>query len=110
MRQFLHAAARADKDTKKQIRAAFRGVGNIVKVEAAHLFADRDQKSASGYRTVVRQRGVSVEQSLRRVTGKRGDYGALQMREALLPAVDNKDRDIEQEFDDAMERLADYFK
>lgn len=110
MREFLRATDRAGKETKKEVRAAFRKVGEVIRVEAARNFESIDPHSASGYRTRVRQRGVAVEQSLRRVTGLRPDYGALQMREALLPAVEDKADEVVDEFNDAMDRVADHFE
>jgi len=110
MREFLRASSKAEKETNTEVRAAFREAGDVVKVEAARLFGRIDVISAAGYRTRVRQTGVSVEQSLRRVTGKRPDYGSLQMREALLPAVEDKSGEIEDVFDDAIETVADHFE
>jgi hypothetical protein len=37
---------------------------------------------------------VYVEQSKAKVTGRRGDYGALQMRDALIPALDENADEI----------------
>jgi hypothetical protein len=70
-REFLRACAKAEKDTRKEVRAAFREVGDIVRVDAARRLDGLSPKAAAGLRTRVRQRGVSVEQSLRRTTGKR---------------------------------------
>jgi hypothetical protein len=36
----------------------------------------------------VLARGAYVYQNARKVTGKRGDYGALQMRKGLVPALE----------------------
>lgn len=109
-REFLRATARAEKSVGKETRAAFKEVGEIVRLEAARLFDRFDAKSAAGYRTRVRQKGVAVEQSLRRVTGNRPDYGALQMREALLPAVEDKERETVKALEDAMDKVADDFE
>ncbi|HKN43696.1 MAG TPA: hypothetical protein VJW23_07215 [Propionibacteriaceae bacterium] len=110
LREYLRAASRAEKETKTETRKAFSQVGEIVREEATRLFERVDAKSAQGYRTRVRQSGVSVEQSLRRVTGARPDYGSLQMREALLPALENKEHELEGEFDDAIDTVADHFE
>jgi len=106
----LRACDLAGRETKREVRATFRKVGDIVKVEAAERFREVDAKSAAGYRTVVRQRGVSVEQSLRKTTGKRSDFGALQMRKALEPAVDAKEGEIEDAMEDAIDKVADHFE
>jgi hypothetical protein len=108
-KEFIRACDHAGKETKKQVRDTFRKVGDIVKVDAAAKFAAYDVRSAAGYRTVVRQRGVSVEQSLRRTTGLHPDYGALQMRKALLPALSEDEPRIEHEFELALDKVADHF-
>lgn len=107
LREFLRATAKADKETKKRIRARFREVGEIVQKDAASRFSRYDGKTAAGFKPVVRQRGVTVEQRLRKTTGKRGDFGALQMRRGLIPAVEANQNKIVDEFEKALDELAD---
>lgn len=109
-REFMRAAAKAPKDTRKELRAAFREVGETVRADAAQRLDAVSPKSAAGFRTRVRQRGVAVEQSLRKTTGKRPDWGATQMRDALVPALEDKEDETEQAFEDAMDRVADRFE
>lgn len=106
LRELIRACDKSAKHVKKGTRTALRRAGDIVKVDARDRFADVDSRSAGGYRTVVRQRGVSVEQSIGRTTGTRPDYGAKQMREALSPALDAKRDEVEQEFEDVLDELA----
>lgn len=108
-REFQRAARNAPKDVKRETRKAFRKVGDLVKDEAAQLFDSIDARSAAGYKTRVRQRGVAVEQSLRRTTGTRPDFGALQMRVALQPALEAKEDEVEQEMEEAIDTVADLF-
>ncbi len=108
-RDFQRAIARADKDTKREVRNAFREVGDIVRVDAENRLDDTSPKSAAGLRTRVRQRGVAVEQSLRRTTGKRPDWGKHQMREALVPALEDNTQQVMREFEEALDRVADRF-
>jgi len=108
-REFLRACDRAGKETKKEVRGTFRVVGDIVRDEARSLFEDISPKSAAGYRTRVRQRGVAVEQSLRRTTGTRPDFGRLQMEEALEPALEEKEDEVEREMENAIDKVADHF-
>lgn len=99
----------ADKDSRRKIRAEFREVGRIVQRSATERFSAIDQRSAAGFKTVVRLRGVSVEQSLKRTTGKRPDYGSLQMRKALIPAAIGKQDDLERGIEHALDVVADHF-
>lgn len=112
-REFLHACDRAGKDTKKFVRGTYREVGNIVKVEGARRVLvegqKNDERTAAGFRTYVRARGVSVEQSLRKTTGKHPEYGAWQMRHGLVPALEAKADVVEREFVRAMDKVADRF-
>lgn len=108
-REFLRAADRAGKESKKAVRGTFREVGEIVRVDAAKRFAEFSPRSAAGYRVRVRARGVAVEQSLRRTTGNRPDFGALQMAEALEPALEQQEGEVLDAFEDALDKVADHF-
>lgn len=107
LREFQRALAKADPVLKKQVREAFREVGDLVRRDAASRFAHIDTGSAGGFKVRVRQRGIAVEQSKRRVTGQRGDYGAMQMRRALLPALGENSNELDQELDRAIDKVAD---
>lgn len=109
-REFLKACQHAPKDTKRFVREAFRQVGEQVRSDAADRFTTIDAKSAAGYRTRVRQRGVAVEQSLRKTTGLHPEYGSLQMRQALIPALQSHTDETERLMEDAMEKVADHFE
>jgi len=110
LRDFMRATARAEKASRKLVREEYRAVGDIVKEEGAKLFARIDSDSAAGFRTVVRQRGVSVEQRKRKTTGTRPDYGGLQMRLALLPALDRKEEEVVEQFDRATDVICQHFE
>lgn len=103
----MRAVNKADKETKKLVRARFKQVGEIVRKDGASRFSRYDSGSASGFKVKVRARGVSVEQTRKKVTGRRGDYAELQMSRALEPAlVDNQDevvREIEKAVDDVVD-------
>lgn len=109
-REFMRATARADRESKRYVRESFRQVGEIIRTEAVGRFSPVDQRTASGYRTRVRQRGISVEQSIAKTTGKRPDYGSLQMRRALLPALMGNQDSLLRDLDQAMDRVADHFE
>jgi hypothetical protein len=108
-REFMRALNRADKEVKGYVRAALKDVGEAVRFEAALRFSVIDVRSAAGYKVSVSQRGVSVYQSLPKTTGLRGDYGALQMRKALVPAAAANREKTEQKLEDALDRVADHF-
>lgn len=99
----------ADKESRRDVRASFRRVGDLVKFDAARRMAPVDTRAAAGYRTSVRQSGVWVGQSVRKTSGKHPEFGYLQMRIALRPAVaanmGNLDRALEHALDEVCERF-----
>lgn len=108
-REFLRACARAEKQSRTEVRSALKEVGDIVRVEWSARFARVDARSAAGYRTRVRQRGVFVEQSLRKTTGLHPEYGALQERYGLRVLTD-KEPDVERGLEKAIDKIADDFE
>lgn len=96
LREFVRACDHSSKAVKSGLRKRLREAGQIVRDEARRLFSPIDEGSAASFGVSVRQRGVSVEQRKRKVTGQRPDYGALQMRDALLPARGRKMGEVEQ--------------
>lgn len=109
LREFVRAADHAGPDSRRAVRATFRTVGDAVRLEAGRLFQKYDARSAAGYKVSVRLRGVSVDQSIRKTTGTRPDYGALQMRKALLPALRDKEAETEFAMEHAIDSVADHF-
>lgn len=107
---FLRACDHAEKESKKEVRETFRVVGDIVKVDAAGKFIRYDVHTAAGFRTVVRTRGVSVEQTLRKTTGLHPEFGELQLTRALEPALTEDERRVEQAFEKALDKVADHFE
>lgn len=108
-REFMRATAKAEKDTRRTIHTKLREAGDVVREEGQRRFLRYDAKSASGFRIRSRVGGVFVEQSLRRTTGQHPEYGALQMRVALVPALESKATEVERRMDQALAELADIF-
>lgn len=110
---FVKACDRAGKETKKFVRGTFREVGDIVRQDATALFLPVNPKSAAAYRTYVRTRGVAVETSLRRSVNRerrRPQYGPYQMRKALEPSLTRNEPRVVNEFEQALEKVADHFE
>ena len=109
-KEFLIACDNAGRQSKKYVRETFRSVGDIVRSDAAQRLAPLSFFSAAGYRTVVRQRGVVVEQRLRKVTGLRPDWGETQMREALLPSMTANEERVTASMEEAIGKVCDHFE
>lgn len=106
LRDFLRDTNKAERETKKKVRERLKEAGDVVRKEASRMFDPVSAKTAAGYRVRARVSGVHVEQSLRKTTGTRPDYGALQMRRALIPALIAKEDDVHREMEKAAEDLA----
>jgi len=109
-KELAKASLLADKALRKEMRDTFRAVGEPVRSEAAIRFAPIDARSAAGYRTRVRQRGVIVEQSLRKTTGKHPEYGKLQMRRALLPSLAHQEPETMRQMNQAINKVCDLWE
>lgn len=94
-----------DKDLSKELRGSLKEAAEIVAVSARGKFDDISPASAATLRAVVRARGASVEQSRGRVTGLRPDFGSLQMRRALVPALTEKEPQVVEKVDAMLEKL-----
>ncbi len=96
-------------------REALESVGEIVRLGGARTLVQYKEekygrgkdavRSAGGFKTRVRQRGVEVEQSLRKTTGMHPEWGKTQMRHGLLPALFRSELEIVAEFDRALDKV-----
>ena len=117
-RELLRASNRAQKESKTFVKDSFREVGEVVRRPAADDLrtlqggprSKKKNDSASGLRTRVTTTGVDVEQSLRKTTGKRPDWGKTQMRKILLPNLESHQREIAEKFDEKLGDIADHFE
>jgi hypothetical protein len=104
--EVLAAAKAVDSEFAHELAEGLRASGKVVERIGARRFERYSEKSAAGFKTYVRAGArVLVEQSLRKTTGERPDYGALQMRKALLPALSGSEDVIEQTLDFRVARL-----
>jgi hypothetical protein len=94
---------------RKETRAALARSGEIIRADASPRFAKYSTRSAAGFKVKVRTRGVEVDQTLRKTTGLRPDWGSLQMRKALLPALESKTTEVEAEFEKALDEVTAIF-
>lgn len=105
---FQRAIRRADKETRTEVRSALRESGDIVRRDWRERLDPIDAGSAAGLRTRVRTRGISVEQSLRRTTGARPDFGSLQMRRGVA-ALDARQGEVLDAFERGLDDVCDHF-
>ena len=102
----MRSLKETDARSRKAVRDELRHAGEKVRQGATDRFNRYDPRSAQGYRVRVRQRGIAVEQSLRRTTGKHPEFGTLQMRRALVPSLEANEEETMRGFDDAFDKIA----
>ena len=106
LRELHSALKRYDERLKHELESELKQAGQIVADDARSRFSRYDEKSAAGFRPRLRGFGrVVVEQRKRRTTGQHPDYGALQMRRALLPAVMSNEEKVVEALDGMLDRL-----
>jgi len=103
--EFMVAIGQADKASKRMIVRELRATGETVRADAAGFMSHINGKTAAGFRTRVRQRGVAVAQSVRKTTGKHPEYGSLQMR-VLYRATVNHEPETEKRVELALDHIA----
>jgi hypothetical protein len=108
-KEFLRACNHAEKDIKREVRRELKSAGESVRREAKRRFAPVSPYSADHFRTVVRLRGVSVEQPLKKTTGLHPEFGVKQM-EALIKARSAKYAETLAGFDRATDRIIQHFE
>jgi hypothetical protein len=108
--EFLRACKDAPKETQKQVRETFRTVGRSVERGAATRIAPYNARTAAGYKTRVRARGIAVEQTRRKTTGQHPEWGGYQMRHALMPALEANETELVRDLEDAMGDVARHFE
>ena len=108
-KEFLKAAKDAGSATNREVRTALREAGGIVRTDASSYLGKYSTRSAAGLKVRVRQRGVDVEQSLRKTTGQHPQYGKLQMR-ILLGALYARQPEVEAAFEHALDKVKAIFE
>lgn len=105
LRELQRDFRKMDKEAAKGLRADLKESGEIVRLDARTDFQHVSPRAAAGFRTVVRQRGVSVEQRKGRTTGKRPDFGRHQLR-YLQASLESKSEEVMKRFERTIDRLA----
>lgn len=106
LKELRRALKDVDADASKGLDNELKALAEVVAVEARRRFAGIDPRSAAGFKP--RLRGFSqvmVTQTRRRKTGLRPDYGKLQMRSALIPALWENKSTIERRLEHMIENV-----
>lgn len=103
-RETMRALQKVDKDTAKVVRDELINAGEGVASDARGRISRYSGARAHQIGPRATNRGVFVTQRAKKVSGKRGDFGALQMAHLLEALADNEDEVIEG-VEDAFDRL-----
>lgn len=103
-RELDRALRKVNRDKDKELREEFAKAGEHV----AEAFRSKIVRYGGAKTETVKSKalasGVFVVQNANKVTGKRGDFGALQMRHLIDARAENMDRTIEA-LEDALDGL-----
>lgn len=106
LRQMHRAFKEYDDDLKRELEDELRAAGTIVAATARARFGYIDARSAAGFKSKTKGFGrVVVQQSRRKKTGKRPDFGSLQMRRALLPALSENEPQVLRHVENMLDRI-----
>lgn len=100
--------SKLSKETSRELRAALRVIAAPVAIDVKFREAKWGPKEPRGIRVVVRQRGVSVDQTLRKsadIARRRPNFGGLQMQEAFIPALEDNAAAIERRTEEFLDRF-----
>jgi hypothetical protein len=105
-RETMRALNATEKATAKTMKDAQLKAAEPVAESARQKVSEFQGASAGTIGPRVTTTGAFVTQKAKKVTGQRGDFGALQMRTALIPALEEHEDDIADEVEDAFFMLA----
>lgn len=106
VRAFGQIDAGLRRGVQKELNDVAQIVATQVKENISGFSPPGSPRTVGGVRPRVRGSSAIVEQRLAKTTGKRGDWGATQMRRAFLPAVADKHDEVVKQLDSMLGRLA----
>ena len=105
LRELTAVFRRLEGDVKNTVRDELKEVARPVIDDTRAKIGRYQGAKLNTIRPRVTGRSVFVTQGARKVTGKRGDYGALQMTRGLMPALDENSDRIVRGLEHALDRL-----
>jgi hypothetical protein len=88
-----------------EFRDEMRSAAEPIAASARSKLSRYRGASVQTIRPIATARGVVVRQTARKVTGRRSDFGALQMTRALIPALNENENAVVQGLERALDRL-----
>ena len=104
-RECARALNVVNRDAKKVLFAGLRSAAEPIAVDTRGRLSKYQGISLGTIKPAARIKGVAIVQRAKKVTGLRPDFGALQMRKGLIPAVQEAEPDIYDRVEAAFEAL-----
>ena len=105
LRETMRALQKVNREVGKTVRDELKKAAEPVARDARSKLSRYQGASLNTISPRASTRGVYVTQRKRKVTGKRGDFGALQMTQGLMPALEENEDNIIREVEQAFDRL-----
>ena len=105
LRELQGALRKVNREVARDVRSAFLEVARPVARAAQGKLARYSGASVGTIGPRATGRSVFVTQRARKVTGRRGDFGSLQMREVLEPALEEHEREVLEAAEDVVDKL-----
>jgi hypothetical protein len=105
LRELTRAFRNLEDDTWPELRKQLKESAQPVAESARTKISQYRGASLGTIRPRVTTSSVFVTQTKRKVTGKRGDYGGLQMRTGLIPALDENTDRVVRDLEHMLDRL-----
>lgn len=103
-REVDRALRKVDRDKDREFRAEFAKAGEIVAEDSRSKIARYAGARTEQIKSKAIAKGVFVVQNASKVTGARGDFGALQMRHLITSRAEHVD-ETREALEDALDRL-----
>lgn len=94
-----------DRELALELNRRLKDAAELVRQAASERFQPISSATAAGFRPRARSGSAFVAQSKRRTTGLRPDFGSLQMRVALVPALESKSGEVERAVEQLLDEL-----
>lgn len=105
LRETLRALNKCEKGLRKEVLLAGKVAAEPVAAAAREKLGRYAGASVSTVRPRSGARGAFVTQGARKVTGLRGDFGALQMTHVLMPALEEQREVVITIYERGLDRL-----
>lgn len=106
MRELNSALGKYEKSLQKELRAELKRVAEPVAQDARSKAARFGARTAAGIAAGTRSGAAVVRQRNRKTTGQRPDFGVLQMRTVLEPALAENETRVLEDVENMLDRLS----